>query len=429
MRHASGVLILAIGSRGDVAPMAVLAGALVRRGVPARVVALAEYADLVAEHGAGFVGVPGRLADALAAARTPLGRFALASPAGQGVALNRWVASFAAPLADAVLDAARPDEPVLTTLLTRDVATALAEASGRRVATVVYTGQLPTVQRESHFFASWFGRWATYNRWGTRLNWQIASNLGSPAGRAVRRRLGLALPSAAAATAAADRHPVIVAASPTLVPPAPDWPAGTHQTGYLGEPPTGYEPDAALADFLAADPAVYVGFGSLTGGTGYDLALLVEASERAGRRLVTPAPPGTAPGRVTHSVWAIGSLPYTWLFGQCAAVVHHGGAGTTQEGLRAGVPSAALPIIADQPYHGSRLHQLGVGPAPLAARRLTATRLAALLRDLTDGPNAAGYRTRAASVAARMRAEDGVTATLALLDRLGFTGTDRPPTP
>ena len=64
-----GVVLLALGSRGDVQPMAVLAGALQRRGIDARVVALAEYADLVADHGAGFVPVPGRLADALT--RTP----------------------------------------------------------------------------------------------------------------------------------------------------------------------------------------------------------------------------------------------------------------------------------------------------------------------------------------------------------------------
>ncbi len=70
------------------------------------------------------------------------------------------------------------------------------------------------------------------------------------------------------------------------------------------------------------------------------------------------------------------SAPFSWLFPRMAAVVHHGGAGTTSAGLRAGVPSIIVPFFADQPFWGQRVADLGVGPAPIPFKRLTADRLA-----------------------------------------------------
>ena len=416
------MLLLALGSRGDVQPMAALGGALARRGVDARVVALRDYAGLVGEEGAGFVPVDASLADAIDATRTPLGRLATGSAAGQGWLLRRWCGQLAEPVADAVLGAARPGEAVLAGVLARDVATALAEASGgRRVATVVFTGQVPTQQADSHFFRHWFGRSSSWNRWGTHLNWRVSTNLGSALGLEVRRRLGLPAVSGRVATASGDRHPTIVAASPTLVPPASDWPRGVHQTGYLAPRDLPFEPDADLAAFLAGDPPAYVGFGSLTGSSGHaSLDVVAEAARRSGRRVVTPVLPGGRPGRVGDHLHAVGPVPFAWLFPRCAAVVHHGGAGTTQEGLRAGVPSAAVPFGVDQPYHAWRLARLGVGPEPVPIRRLGAASLAGLLSLLTEGTASAGFRVRAAELGAAVRAEDGVGRTVALLDRLGL---------
>ena len=59
-----------------------------------------------------------------------------------------------------------------------------------------------------------------------------------------------------------------------------------------------------------------------------------------------------------------------------AAVVHHGGAGSTAAGLRAGVPTIVVPFMTDQPFWGKRVYELGVGPKPISRRRLTIERLA-----------------------------------------------------
>jgi len=88
-----------------------------------------------------------------------------------------------------------------------------------------------------------------------------------------------------------------------------------------------------------------------------------------------------------------------------AAVVHHGGAGTTAEGLRAGVPSVIVPFIFDQPFWGARVKALGLGPAPIPRKRLTVEALAhAIDTAVTD----AGMRQRAQACGRAIRGEDGV---------------------
>ena len=82
---------------------------------------------------------------------------------------------------------------------------------------------------------------------------------------------------------------------------------------------------------------------------------------------------------------------------------------------RSGRPSAAVPFGVDQPYHGSRLHDLGVGPEPLAVQDLSAISLARMITRLTTGE----YDARAAEVGARARTEDGLGETISALEALG----------
>ena len=88
-----------------------------------------------------------------------------------------------------------------------------------------------------------------------------------------------------------------------------------------------------------------------------------------------------------------------------AAVAHHGGAGTTAAGLRAGVPSIVIPFFGDQPFWGQCVKDLGVGPEPIARQALTAEKLAhALQQAVTDS----AMRQRAALLGAKIQAEDGI---------------------
>ena len=105
------------------------------------------------------------------------------------------------------------------------------------------------------------------------------------------------------------------------------------------------------------------------------------------------------------SVHAIDYAPYGWLFPRMRAIVHHGGSGTTAQGLRAGVPAVIVPFLFDQFYWGRRLYALGVGPPPIPFKKLSAERLAVAI---STAISHASMRQRSADLAAKVRAEDGI---------------------
>ncbi|NMB90668.1 MAG: glycosyltransferase family 1 protein, partial [Chloroflexi bacterium] len=136
--------------------------------------------------------------------------------------------------------------------------------------------------------------------------------------------------------------PRLYAYSRHVVPVPADWDASSQVTGYWFLPPAvDWQPDPGLVDFLAAGPPpVYVGFGSMTVAEAARLTgVVVEAVRQAGVRAVLASGwGGLAPGDLPDGIWPIPSAPHEWLFPRLAAVVHHGGAGTTAAGLRAGKP-------------------------------------------------------------------------------------------
>jgi UDP:flavonoid glycosyltransferase YjiC (YdhE family) len=106
------------------------------------------------------------------------------------------------------------------------------------------------------------------------------------------------------------------------------------------------------------------------------------------------------------TVMMVESIPHSWLFPQMAAIVHHGGAGTTAASLRAGVPSLLIPFGMDQQFWARKVVELGVGPAPLPRGRLTASGLAQAILSAMDDQD---MRSRAAKLGERICAEDGVS--------------------
>lgn len=168
---------------------------------------------------------------------------------------------------------------------------------------------------------------------------------------------------------------------------------------------------AALLD--GAGEWVYVGFGSMHQGRP---ERLVEAAARAcalgGVRGIVQLP-GMS-GTLGAGLVAVGEEPHDELFARVAAVVHHGGSGTTGSALRAGTPSVVVPHFADQYYWGHRLASVGVAPRALPRRRLTADRLARRLDRALSDP----VRERASRLGGRVRAEDGTGAAVRCLERL-----------
>ncbi len=217
-----------------------------------------------------------------------------------------------------------------------------------------------------------------------------------------------------------DQHSklVLYGYSPAVLPAPQDWDAHSHVTGYwFLDAAAGWQPPEDFLDFLAAGPPpVYIGFGSMASNKPRETAdMALDALRRTGQRGVLYAGwGGLHKEDLPDDVFMVGSTPHSWLFPRMAAVVHHGGAGTTAAGLAAGVPSVVTPFFADQPFWAQRIYDLGVGPKPVARRHLTAGSLAAAIQTaVTDQP----MRQRAAALGARIRAEDGVGRAVTLIER------------
>lgn len=210
-------------------------------------------------------------------------------------------------------------------------------------------------------------------------------------------------------------HPMLYGISPTLLPRPRDWPANATLCGQWVPPASGhYTPPVELVRFLAAGPApIYVGFGSMTG---IDMPTMLETVVTAlgGRRAVFwPGWNGLGQVTLPGNVLCIDAMPHDWLFPQMAAVVHHGGSGTTHSAVRAGKPSIVMPFSGDQPFWAERLHRLGVAPAALSTTRPDARALAAAF----DFVERESVIVRAAELGRRIAREDGIATAVAVIER------------
>jgi UDP:flavonoid glycosyltransferase YjiC (YdhE family) len=391
------VLIVTAGSRGDVAPFTGLGRRLRHGGYEVALAAHDRFAGLVRDSGLEHRTLPGDPVE-LTRART-------AAPTAADA--QAVFAAFLDELADGVLDAATGGTDILLTAfgpapLSRAVAGMLDIPS----LGVYLAPGVPTRQ-----FAP--------PGWPGADHMTPAENLAAGESAATRS-------AALYASALRRLHhdpsdlshdwPICHGFSPAVVPKPADWPEHVLVTGYWWPAgPPEWAPPPRLVDFLAAGPPpVFIGFGSMTPGHDHLQEHVEEAVKRAGTRAIIQS--GWA--GLTSSgddVLLIDEVPHDWLFPRMAAVVHHAGAGTTAAGLRAGVPAIAVPVLVDQPFWAARLHHLGVSPPPLPMPDLTADTLAEALRTCRSEPS---YRDRATALAARIRAEDGAAAVLAVTSRL-----------
>src|SRR5215469_12664430 len=208
-----------------------------------------------------------------------------------------------------------------------------------------------------------------------RLIWslseQVVWQLLRSDDRKLRRELGLRpLPFfGPLARQQCEEMPVYYTYSPAVLPRPADWPDRVQVTGYwFLDPPTGWQPPADLLHFLqAGPPPVSIGFGSMASRDAQaSLHLVLKALELSGQRgVLLSGWAGLGKGRtLPENVFRAESLPHSWLFPRMAAVVHHGGAGTTGAGLGSGVPSVLTPLAADQPSWARQVYALGLPRFP-----------------------------------------------------------------
>lgn len=409
------ITVIAIGSRGDVQPYVALGEGLAREGYTVRVATHEPFAPLLEGRGVEFHQVGEDPAELFANER-------IHSMLGAGTDALKFMREFRALLmpvtrklvSDSVAACRGSDAVVLSNVGIIPGFHQIAEVLGAPYCTALLQPVMPTRRFPSPFtprLPRWVPGRGLYNLASHKLFLRAFAHFFRHVIPMLREEHGLPpmSPRQIRRDARVADAPVLFGFSPSVIPRPADWPARAHVTGYwFLDAPERWRPPDELREFLAAGPPpVYVGFGSMVSrDPAAATARVVEALGRTGQRGIVLTGSGAFTDEyLPDEVLALDSAPHDWLFPRMAAVVHHGGAGTTAAGLRSGVPSIVVPFFADQPHWARTVHDLGVGPRPIPHRGLTADRLtAAIGRALSDE----AMRVRAASLGERIRAEDGV---------------------
>jgi squalene-hopene/tetraprenyl-beta-curcumene cyclase len=196
--------------------------------------------------------------------------------------------------------------------------------------------------------------------------------------------------------------------SPEVIPRAPEWAKNVEIAGYASAPETtDYIPPSSLETFLQTDkPVIVIGFGSMDiPHPGKTISIICDAVEVVGARAVIC---GTWPRNITEMasamehVYFVNDIPHDWLLPRAHGFVHHGGAGHTAAGMKAGVPMLVLPFFLDQNFWAAKVAQLGLGPAPFPFEDMSEENLLASLQELLLSDT---YSERSQEMRSRLSAE------------------------
>jgi sterol 3beta-glucosyltransferase len=411
--------VFAAGSRGDVQPCVALSQALQAVGYTVQLAAPADFAEFIQAHAVHGVPLRGDVHKAMA---SDTGRRFMQTGRTNPISSIRAMRTLLAPVVGEMVQdlykACNDSDALICVGVFAALGRTIAQALDRPLLLIEPTPLLPTRAFPAAGWPVQADLGGLHNRLSGVAMLNIIWQWYAPFVNDFRRRLGLPAHSAGCFIRDLRTTPLLGAYSPHVIPLPLDWPVTAHVAGYFWlDAPEAWQPPMALQLFLdTGPPPVYVGFGSMTGQDAEKMgALVLDALAQSRQRgVLATGWGGLRTGQLPEDVFVVDAAPHAWLFPRMAAVVHHGGAGTTAAALHAGVPSVIVPFIVDQPFWGARVRALGVGPDPIPVKRLTAERLAAAItRAVTD----AGMRQNAQQLGAAVRAEDGLGCAVSLIGR------------
>lgn len=211
----------------------------------------------------------------------------------------------------------------------------------------------------------------------------------------------------------------LIAVSPTICETQPDWDSTVHVSGFFNVPAKAekWKPPTDLQKFLDdGEPPVYMTFGSFNQmDIDGNIKLLAEAARLSGKRAIIQSHWDRAkfiPD--AESIYKIDKAPHHKIFPHCAALVHHGGAGTTQSSVYCGLPSVVVAHAFDQPFWASELRRNGIGAKTLHKRRVTPQKIADQIIAVTSTPS---MKTKACAMSASLKKENGVARAVELIEK------------
>jgi sterol 3beta-glucosyltransferase/vancomycin aglycone glucosyltransferase len=399
------IALATVGTTGDVRPFAILARALADRGHSVTAVSWPVHRAALAQPGvrvevAGPHADPARI-DAVAADAAARG------PMDQVAILRDF------HLADGEAHARRlrdilPGHDLVLLHGIHALAHAAVLDEGLRWATAVFDPVLLPTDSAPPPGMPGFGP-------ANRLAWWLLDRALARTGRPLDDLLARAGSAQRGLSLFRARSPLLhlVACSPSIARVPPDLPASTSFTGaWMDRSPPAPLPSELEAFLADGQPPIMITFGSMRGIPPDVLRAAIDRLLDAGRRVVAQGARGDGPA--SSGLVRIGPVDHRPLFERAAVVVHHGGAGTTHAVAAAGVPSVVVPHVGDQRYWADRLHRLGVAPPAVALKGIAAGDLADPALTVAADP---ARRDVARRLAAQVSAEDGVGATIGLLER------------
>jgi sterol 3beta-glucosyltransferase len=410
------ITILTYGSRGDVQPFLALALGLKKKNHLVKLAAPHRFAEFVTRHDIAFVPLAGD-PEVISERFNTAGE----NPLRTMIAIGGYVSQIAPQVSRAAFTACEDADLIIHSFLFTVGAHSWAYERGvpdisvQTFPVFAPTRDFPNVaaMQIRPGWLSYFSHWLA-----SRLFW-YGGYLGYP--RARRANPDVFHPSRLywpfEEKAGRFRTPLLFAFSPLVVPRPSEWGAHVYVPGYFFLDEPDYRPPAILADFLASGiPPVCISFGSMVRRDAERVGMTVlDALAMSGERGVFLT--GWNGWKALNSppnVLFLESVPHDWLLPRCKAVIHHGGAGVTGAGLRAGIPNIVVPHAGDQFFWGRQVKRLGAGPAPIPVRRLTAERLAAALAEAARLPVIAESRR----IGEMIRREDGIGNALHLIEAL-----------
>lgn len=209
--------------------------------------------------------------------------------------------------------------------------------------------------------------------------------------------------------------PILCAWSPIILPPSSEWKENVHVTGYyFFDLDESYQPSNELRTFLEmGEPPICISFGSMVNRDARKIDEIVnEALKRTNNRGIILSGWSKVERQSSKDVLYLDAVPHDWLLPRCKMIIHHGGAGTTSAGLRAGIPNIVVPFTADQPFWGRRVNAVGAGPRPILVKNLSVENLT---RAIVEAEGVT-VRKRAQVIGQRIRSEVGVSRACGIIE-------------
>lgn len=412
------MVIVALGTRGDVQPALALGKGLKAAGHSVVLVAGGNFENWVRGHGLDFAG----MFDMEALMKSPEGVAWVEepNPLRQLGHMKSLLRKYSERMYPAIVEQGKDADLLVSGFVSEPFTQAVSEKFGVPQIVTLLQPYRPTRSGAASLSPIIPNRNSLLNFWSGKLGemmiWRVA---GETTNQFRTQVLQLPPHTRSSYTKASYRTPVIHGFSPHVVPPPADWGDSAYTSGYwFLDEAQDWQPPNELTRFLEAGTTpLYFGFGSMASGSPQQtvdlIAAALENTEQRG--IIASGWSDMVGGNLPEHVFAIDRAPHDWLFARVAGVVHHGGAGTTAAGLRAGKPTLIIPHMSDQPFWGRRVYELGVGAKPIPRHRVTVENLAAGIQMLVNDAN---IQANAARLGKQIRAERGVENAVEWIERL-----------